>query len=127
MSYLYIEFDDSMNVFVSHEGNERQITANWEPQYQYYLHTSRKFIVKLLNDWVDKSTPIGYVISCSGRKLNEIGFPHGDDHRICVRGLISGDTEKLTIAITPWTNKNDYSVEYNIKTKSYSSLHGSVR
>ncbi|MEE1674152.1 hypothetical protein SNR37_003587 [Agarivorans aestuarii] len=90
-----------------------------EEGFQYFLHSSRHFLIKLSSDWVKTSSPVGSVISCSGQVKYDIAYPPNAGEAVSIRGLASGDEKHINLVVSQWGNRLDYIARFDLKEKIY--------
>ena len=114
MEYLLIDFDKDKNSFVSIEGEEPSLMMEKEDAYEYYLHKSRKFVVKLFNGWVGREEKIGKIVDIAGNMISIIpnpGISHGE---FSIGGLVAGNEDSFKFVVIPQGNSQEYYLKYII-------------
>lgn len=127
MEYLFIDYDEKKQAFVSREGMEASVFIVKDPKFNYYLHQSRKFIVKLIADWIHQGENIGEVIDLSGNLKSSIPNP-GDIHgEFSVGGMVSGNDKYFKIILTPRSNGPQYFIKFFISDSRFEEAGLQVR
>ncbi len=119
LGYLLIDYDPKKKCFISCEGDELGVTLQKEGGYEYYIHGSRDFIVKLYDDWIKTDQAVGELLTPKGKLLDLIPHP-GNKYRIfSINGLFSGDSKSFKFNVIPYSNERHYALEYNIAKKNF--------
>lgn len=127
MSYLFIDFDETKKVFVSHDRVEKNITFNKDLGLNYYLHKSRRFVVSLVKGWVSAGETLGKIIDLNGSCLSEIPHPGSMYGEFEIGGISSGDESSFKLIITPNSNERQYFLTYHISSEKFEEVRGLMK
>ena len=119
MSYMLIDIDESGKNFVSFDGIEKCITLSKKSGFTYYLHSSRKFLVVLVDGWIKSPASIGCIVELDGKLISEVPHPALHHGKFEIGGIVNGDEKSFKLIIIPYSNERQFFIEYNILTKSF--------
>lgn len=128
MKYQMLGYDYEKCEFISHEGYETDICAQFEEGYGYYLYrgSERPYIIKLSEVWIDSDDDIGEAITLQGKCIYKIPHPGGEYGKIKTSGLVSGDHDEFKFIVTLYT-ADQYFLKYIITSKIFEEVGNIVR